>query len=302
MLNRSPIFVNGFQRGGTNILVNLIASHPEVALLRTETHEVFYGRNSEHFRKWLARLSSIPVLLAGGKEYFWPYYQSERKRLPKILMSYIDGLFYVNKIAASENRRGNSMSYPSPAGKRSVGEVGRARLLAKNVNGVVLTTDLLAEMYPDVTFIALMRDGFALCEGFIRRGWSVERFGEMYERIGQKMIHDAQRRANYHLVRFEDLILDPRTTLEKVYAAAGLDLSQVKMFRLQAKLSMDQDGNRQYTFGVENRQLRWFPAAELGTQFRRDVNDNQRARLTPSQKEKLTTLAQGTLSHFGYLS
>lgn len=297
MLNRSPIFVHGFQRGGTNILVNLIASHPDTALLRTETHEVFYGRNSEHVRKWFSRLTYLPILAVARQHVFWPYRLYERKRLPQVMLNYVDGLFFLSKITAAENRRNPS----APGGKRSLAEVAKARLLGKNVNGVVLATDLLAEMYPDVTFIALIRDGFALCEGFIRRGWSVERFGQMYKRVGQKMIQDAQRKENYLIVRFEDLIDDPLATLQKVYTAAGLDLNQVEMFRLQAKLSMDKDGKRQYAFGADDRETRWFPFEELSAQFRRDVNENQRARLTPQNKEQFLALAKDTMGYFGYL-
>jgi hypothetical protein len=32
MLNKKPIIVNGFGRGGTSILMNLLLSHPVVAM------------------------------------------------------------------------------------------------------------------------------------------------------------------------------------------------------------------------------------------------------------------------------
>ena len=73
MLNHKPIFINGFQRGGTNILVNLIASSHEVALLGGETHEVFYGRDSQPFLKWIQRGAALPLILASGQHTFWPY-------------------------------------------------------------------------------------------------------------------------------------------------------------------------------------------------------------------------------------
>ena len=43
-------------------------------------------------------------------------------------------------------------------------------MLSKNGTGTVFATDLLAKMYPDATFIALIRNGLAICEGFTRRG------------------------------------------------------------------------------------------------------------------------------------
>jgi len=43
MLNVKPIFIVGFQRGGTGILMNLLLSHPNVCTPRGETHQVFRG-------------------------------------------------------------------------------------------------------------------------------------------------------------------------------------------------------------------------------------------------------------------
>ena len=88
--------------------------------------------------------------------------------------------------------------------KRS--EIARRRLLCKNVNGVVFTTPLFQKMYPDATFIALVRNGLALCEGFVRRGWNARDFGILYDRVCRRMLEDARSVSNYNIVRFEDLL------------------------------------------------------------------------------------------------
>ena len=40
----------GFARGGTNLVLNLLRSHPDLASPRGETHEVFRGKASEPAR------------------------------------------------------------------------------------------------------------------------------------------------------------------------------------------------------------------------------------------------------------
>ena len=64
MLIKRPIFINGFQRGGTNILQQLFASNPRVRGLGVEVHELFYGRDAQPVQKWLRRATkpiTVPV-------------------------------------------------------------------------------------------------------------------------------------------------------------------------------------------------------------------------------------------------
>lgn len=44
MLNKKPLFINAFARGGSNILMNLLMSHPGVCVSNGETHKVFKGQ------------------------------------------------------------------------------------------------------------------------------------------------------------------------------------------------------------------------------------------------------------------
>jgi hypothetical protein len=296
MLNRAPIFVVGFQRGGTNILTNLIASHPDVCALTRETHHVFYGKQSRPVEKWIDRLRYLPILVAARGHLFRATSVQERNGLPRFMMRYVDWLLYRNKMAAyaaRANAEANGAgSLPGPA----------TRPLAKNVNGLALATPVLAEMYPDATFVALVRNGLALCESYTRRGWTAEAFGTIYHRVCQRMLHDAATRENYHIVRFEEMIADPAALIEKVYRYAALDLRVVAKFRLQAKQSMDREGRRAYTFGGErDRETRWFDLPDLGSCFRKDVDQNQIARLGERDKQIFLQQAGPSLEALGYV-
>lgn len=295
MMNQAPIFINGFQRGGTNILMNLVASHPQVCMLGGETHIVFYGRDWQPAKKWLHRLLAAPLLLQTGQHTFWPYRFYSRRRLVRPLQQYVDAIFFASKVMAPRNRMIRPQQ-PRPWRQRQ-----RARLLAKNVNGVVLATPIFAEMYPDATFIALVRNGLALCEGFVRRGWTAARAGRMYEAVCQQMLHDAAHLPNYHIVRFEEMIGNPVYTTQRILEQAGLDPRQVNDYRLQAKQSMDKNGRRAYTFGgVQDRETRWFAPAALQTHFRQDVNENQIAQLSASDREIFLHHAGQSMAALGY--
>lgn len=293
MLNKAPIFVIGFQRGGTNILTNLIASHPDVCALGRETHQVFYGRHSERVGKWLDRLRYAPILVAAQAHVFRPGSLVERNGLPRPAMRYADWLLHRSKLAMN---REHANGGPGAARRGHDG-----RLLAKNVNGLALATSVFGRMYPDATFLALVRNGLALCESYVRRGWTADAFGSTYERICDRILQDADTREDYHIVRFDEMIADPAAVIEKVYRYASLDVRAVPKFRLQAKPSMGQDGRRNYTFGGErDRETLWFSPGELGGCFRRDVDENQIARLDDRDRQTFMRRAGRSMARLGY--
>jgi len=294
MLNKAPIFVNGFQRGGTTLLMNLLASHPGVCRPDGETHEVLYGRPSEPIKKWVKRFFSLPVVITTRQLILWPKHLNERNAIPRFAMHYIDWQLYWSKLTAPVNRSRNGCA------ARSLRDIARARLLCKNVNGVVLGTDLFRAMYPDATFVALVRNGLALCEAFVRRGWTAVDFAIMYERVCQKIIRDAERVDNYHVVRFEDMMRAPTAFIQEVYALASLDVGAVKRFRLRAKPSMDSGGVRKTTFGGADGEVRGFGLDEIEGVLRKDVNENQIARLAEQDRQTFLKHAGRSMATFGY--
>jgi hypothetical protein len=289
------IFVNGFQRGGTNILVNLIASHPEVGWV-TETHQIFYGnKGSSPIDKWGKRMLYAPVVLATRQHIFWINKLDERKPLSKPFASYVD---WRMKSSAKEKINKNYANVNQTNGR------DRAKVvpLFKNVNGVVLASDLFSNIYPKSRFIGLVRDGLALCEGFIRRGWTAERFGKMYARVCNQMIEDANRMPDYHLMRFEDILVDPKTAIEEAYGWLGLDVLPGMKYRLQSKRSMDKNGQRSYLFGGnKDREVFWFSMEELKVRLRPDVNQNQIAQLSEQDKEICLNFVREPMEYLGYL-
>ena len=84
MINKAPIFINSFTLGGTNTLMNLIVSHPDVYMLGGETQILFYGMSKDKIKKWGKRFLYLPILLASRQHFFWPYRLYWRNRVPSL--------------------------------------------------------------------------------------------------------------------------------------------------------------------------------------------------------------------------
>lgn len=294
MLNKAPIFVIGFQRGGTNILMNLLASHPDTRFVGRETHMVFYGKAKEPVLKWLRRLVYLPLLFGARGHLFRAASLEDRRRISSPLRHYADLLLFWESMTTPDSP-GDQPHKPPRLPKRE------RRLLGKNVNGLAFVTPVLREMYPDATFIALVRHGLALCEGYTRRGMPADVFGEIYQRVAQRMLDDSEGVPNYHLVRFEQMIADPIGVIGDVYRRASLDVTAVTRYRQQAKQSMDQNGRRTYAFGGQrDREVRWFDASEIGSCFRKDVDASQIARLGERERSQFLRVAGGVMERLGY--
>lgn len=295
MINKAPIFINGFSFGGTNLIMNLFVSHPDVCMLSGETHEVFASKPRKVLDKYVREFFYLPVRAAARQDVMGKACFEERHTLPPLVMRYIDLIFYVDKITTGRN------DFKDEGVPYTRDEVGRARFLAKSVNGVVFATDVFARMYPDATHVALVRDGFALCEGYKRRGWSAREFAAMYARVCSKMLADEKRYDNYHIARFEDMVADPVGFTKKMYSLAGLDIGRLARVRLQAKRTMDSSGARRYTFGGDkDREIRWFSLDEVPAYIRGDVNRNQASNLTDEDKRDVLAAAGPVMETLGY--
>ena len=296
MLNRAPIFVNGFSFGGTNMITNLLASHPEVCWLSGETHEVFYSKPRKKLDKWVRKFFYLPVEVSSGRDVFGRECLDERGLLSKFMMRYVDLYFFMDKMTTDRNK------YKSEDVRYSREEAKNCRFLAKNVNGVVLACSQFSRIYPDATFLALVRNGLALCEGYVRRGWTAGDAGRLYETVCQKMIQDSRTIPNYHILKFEEMVSDPVGFMKDIYAYAGLDFAKVQKVRLQAKKSMNEDGTRSYTFGgSKDRETHWFTLEELRNYVRKGVNENQIDRLSIQDRDAFLKQARRSMEILGYV-
>ncbi|MFK5949815.1 MAG: sulfotransferase [Methylococcales bacterium] len=156
-------------------------------------------------------------------------------------------------------------------------------------------------MYPDATFIAIVRDGFALAEGHIRRGADPAKAAWMYEQGCKKIISDEMRIPNYHILKFEDLIGDPIGSLKNVYKFADLDMNMLGKIRLETTKVITNKGEHEFIHNTANKELVWYSLEEFENHYNKDVNENQRERLTKEEEQIILKNAHDTLKHFAYI-
>lgn len=303
MLNKKPIFIVGFQHGGTNVILNLLRSHPEVCSPRGETQEVFKGKRLHNrFNEPMTVVISkilryLPILAEQKQDIFSLNLWEERKALTRRTERYIDRILLSEKLKAkgdTQNRfRTEDVEYTHK-------QILESRLLCKNLNGLIYLTKNFNQMYPDATFIALVRNGYALCEGHVRRGADLETTAKHYEKGCQKIINDAKNMPNYHIFRFEDFLKSPREVFDQIIECTGLDAEQIKKLRLENKRIIDKNGKHTYMYEQNREGLIWYPVEKFMEHIKSEVNEHQIKNLTLDQKQLINSLASSSLEHFSY--
>jgi hypothetical protein len=299
VLNQAPIFLNCFSRGGSNILWNIFLTHPDVCSPMRETLEIF-RTDIKHPLVSPPRLAGFKLALLSrqfGLLNQWNL--NERRPIPTSAQNYFDAILYHWKLKTVEDAE---MRYKTENETYALEEVQKSRLAAKNNNGLIFLSDILLEMYPDATFFALVRHPFALYESYKRRNISssVEEFAAYYSRITQRMIRDADRlKRCYHLVRFEDLMADPLTSVKQLYRQAGLDFAKIKKIRFKDKPHFQKDG--QHTSKFDGNHHYWFEPEKLYDMLEPNINELQAGRLSNQEKDSIISMARESMSRLNYL-
>ncbi len=299
MLNKRPIIINAFARGGSNIIMNFLLSHPEVCISSGETHKVFKGTKWDSWqRKVKKRICfDFPIRLLTMQDLMGAKNYKERRMIPFFLEKYIDQILYFGRFTATLKTHNY---FKSENVKYSKKDLYNCRLLTKGLNGIVFTTELFNKIYPDATFLALVRNGLAVCEGHIRRGYSAEKIGEYYNNVTKKMIYCSENMENYHLLKYEDMVRNPHEFMKKIYKHADLDIESVKKVRLQSKKIMSSSGERSRIKG-KNRQVFWYEFSELGNTIKPNINKNQIKQLSSENMEKFLKITRQTMEKLEYI-
>jgi hypothetical protein len=299
MKNEDPIFINSFARGGSTILMNLLLSHPKVCSSNGEIQKVFKGTrwDSVGMKIYKKICCDLPIRLIVRQDIFSLRLLKKRKRVPLYARNYIDKILYEGRFKASLATHNLLKDEQTPY---TIEELAKCRLLMKGLNGLVFNTQMFSEMYPDATFIALIRNGLALCESYIRRGQSAKQIAEMYNIVINKILENSKYIPNYHIVKFEDMINDPDGFTKKIFKFANLDSKQVKKIRQQTRKTIDENGRHVLTKGSKERQVLWYYPKELKTHMSMKVNYYQIKNLSQHDKKSFLSIAGEAMEKVGY--
>ncbi len=287
MKNKRPIFIVGFQYGGTNLVQNLLLSHPELCCTRGEAQELFRGRKEEPLTTKIAkRARFLPILVKENADVFKSSKWQKTTSLKPASQKRIDSIFFNEKLharAASQNR------FKAPETRYSKDEIKQSRLVVKMLNGLMLLDDTLLEMYPAATFIAVIRNGLDICDEAQQRGYSIDMMSEDYQRGCQHIIAQSKKYPNYHVFRYEDLVEQALETLDAIFKAASLDLEDLSHIRLEySNQPAKQD------------QLSWCLPEELSAQLNMHLKQRERA-LNGKDKRRVLQTCLTSLRHFSYV-
>jgi hypothetical protein len=96
-------------------------------------------------------------------------------------------------------------------------QVAETAICFKSVNYDINLTEELIKVYPDLYFIALSRNGYALCDGYLRRDYTAADFGRICREIAEIMGRHAKSIPRFKMVKFEDVLDDPFGAAEDLY-------------------------------------------------------------------------------------
>lgn len=308
MLNHQPIFVNTFARGGSNIVWEILQSHPDVCAPIEETDKIIW----QEAGKWKSAVN-IWLSIRGG--YPLPHPQKERgywmlnygllhannyteRRLNNFAKTYLDNLLYNWKL---KNLDHPFNKYKTPEEVYTLEEVKQARLAAKHVNGMIFLTPALFEMYPDSIHFGLVRNGLALCESRLRRKTFKDagKFGVMYNKMVEKLIEYDKKYPNFHLLKFEDLLADPKKFVYDLYDKAGLKYNGKISVRLKAKKFINSSGVHDTSLEEGNKY--WVDMDNFLEFVNPNINENQIKRMQQKDKELFLKYAKPSMEQLGYL-
>lgn len=299
MENENPIFVTGFSRGGTTILMNLLASHPEVCTVG-EIHQVFKGSNVldsawQILTKAITR--DLPLMLASGQDWISPRNWAPRTPISARTQRFIRRVLRRAKINSDHEYLN---CYKAPEIRYTDGERNAARLLGKNLDGLALLSDTMVQMYPEAEVVGLIRNGFAVCEGHVQRGRSAADVGRLYRTVVEKMLSDQKRAPNYHIVKFDELVRNPIAHLKALCVRLGLNPFRLRHVRVQQRKFINASGERELV-GDKEWALRWMELDELSEFLDPQVDARQIGKLSHGDREAFLSEAGDVMERLGYL-
>ena len=299
MRNQKVIVINGFQRGGTNIVYNIFQSHPSVCSPNNlETGEII----SQNYRLYkYPKTKLIKYFIKRLKLKFYRFLNKQfilNSFIIFIFGNFYDNIFYKYK-KKNYTDPFNKFKYENEIYSKK--EVKNSVLCLKSVHNDVLLTHFLNRIYNNIFFIGLVRNGYALCESWIRRGKDAKFSGLKYQKFCKKMIKDSKKLNNYMIVKFEDILKDPFKITSELYKFTQLEPKLLKKLRFQVKKILTAEGDHRIKYGKERGKY-WFDSTSMKNLIDQNINKTQIQKLSDSDKEGFEVYANPILKFFNYKS
>jgi hypothetical protein len=271
MQNDKVIVLSGYARGGTNIAWNLLQSHPQICSPVYETGELIH--QSLPFR--------ISLFLSKYFGFTRKIFINELNKFVLKTLDHPDNKYKTEEVIYTEKELSNSA------------------ICLKSVNTDIFYTNSLYYVYPNLYFIGLARNPYALADGYLRRGGTISEVADLYNRIFRQMEKFSNFVPNFKLIRFEDIIEKPFDMAEELFRFLDVHPHQLDKLRLKSKKLVNLEGKHKITFGNENQKY-WFDRSSISQIIDPNINKVQKSRITDKMIHELNQEITPAMEFFGY--
>lgn len=289
MKHRKAVVISGIQRGGTGVAWNILQSHPQLCSPILETGEILFGGHLES--KISRRALTNPLR--------WLYLDSNIFHKPvigKFLFNIMDNWLYLVKLR-NYNHYQNGTKFDNVLYTKD--EVKKTYICLKSVNYDVYLNYIFNKYYNESYFIGLIRNGYAVCNGWVRRGQSAKEAGIMYDTLGRINIRNRKENNKYTTIKFEDILSDPFGIAEKLFKFCELDPVSLDKLRLKSTKTVAADGAHTTSYGKEQSKY-WFDRNQIFDLLDTSINKKQTSFLKEKDISDFEKEAGYVLDYYNY--
>lgn len=287
--NQRIIIINGIARGGTNLLWNIMQSHPLICSPIYETGGILKS-NNPYLYILSNKLNTLGVLT--NAEIFTEIGLSLKKRISK----HLDSSLYSYKL---KNIDDTNNQWKNENSKYTFEEIKNCILCTKSLNSDIFLTPHLINLYPNIKIINIVRDGFSICESWKRRGHKADKIGKLYSTYVNKMIDLTEKYDDSTVVKFEDLLQNPFKISKQLFEFCELEPTKLEKLRLKSKKTLSQNGEHRKHFGQEHKKY-WFDQESINNFLISNINNTQKNNLSVQDIKAFEKYAKSTLEFFNY--
>lgn len=287
MKNKRMIVINGFSRGGTNILWNILQSHPEVVSSIYETGQLFKTLKVPALRAPLSRLGDSKLFQLSGLSLVF------RRYVEQLKLQNLKGHPHSEDELGDNRFREEGVEY-------SEEELPGCAICFKSLNEDIELNPLFRGISSEVRYVGIVRNGYALCHSWVKRGQDAAGIGRLYQKYAGYLLRMQRTEPHrYLVVRFEDLISDPFGYSEKLNRFLDLSPAKLSKLRLRVKNITNEKGERVTPFGEFNRKY-WFSPENVHELLVKEVSDFAVQLLTDRDRAQFERYAGSALRALGY--
>lgn len=288
------VTIAGMSRGGTNLLWNIVQSHPEVIDTYYETNEIFGGKTSISLvEKFIVELSALirypnhwSSKIAKNRLHRFAKYSFDndvfnRQKYPQVLYeaSEFERLTICTKLV-------------------SAWEVNAMRKILKR-NDALKYIPLLDAAFDNLKMIFLVRNGLAVAEGWGRRGADIDTAAFWYRKYVLYYENYAKSNPGKALIfKFEDLLSDPFGSASKIFEFIGMPVNDLPQLRIAIKPTLRSNKDLK---NVTEKDKVWVDRANFSKVVDSGINDLQIENFSKTKKNRFIEINSDILNRYGYI-